>query len=312
MSSSSERPRVDHYLTRETTVYALDREAEPRLVVDPGAVVTVETHDARGGRLKRPDQVEETTPDFSERFPKANPATGPIYIRGAAPGVAVTIDVLSIDLDPTGFVLVKPDMGIIRGLSPKPIARICEVREGLVHFGELRFPVRPMVGVIGVAPAGEAIGTAYVGDHGGNIDTILAAAGSRMILRAQVEGALLYIGDVHAAMGDGEVSGTGIEIGARVTVRIGLGDLPAKRWPRLETPDRLVAIGSAPTFEAASAVVVEEMISDLGERHCLSPTDAFMLISAIGDLRVNQACGSKIDVSLRLEMPRLAVDHPGR
>jgi amidase len=305
MDGAAERPNADHYLTRDSVVYALDRDAEPRLVVDPGAVVTVETHDARGGRLRRPDQVEETTPDFSERFPKANPATGPIYVRGAMPGSALTIDILAIELDPAGFVLVKPDMGIIRGLSPKPIARICEVRDGEVQFGQLRFPVRPMVGVIGVAPAGEAIGTPYVGEHGGNIDTILAAVGSRMILRSQVEGALLYIGDVHAAMGDGEVSGTGIEIGARVTVRIGVGDRPAKRWPRLETRDRIVAIGSAPTFEAAAAIVVEEMMGDLAERHGLSATDAFMLVSAIGDLRVNQACRSKIDVSMRLEMPRL-------
>jgi amidase len=131
-----------------------------------------------------------------------------------------------------------------------------------------------------------------------------------MILRAQVEGALLYIGDVHAAMGDGEVSGTGIEIGARVTVRVGLGDTLAKRWPRLETPDRFVAIASAPTFESASSIVVEETISDLGERYGLPPTDAFMLISAVGDLRVNQACRSKIDVSLRLEMPRLQCGPP--
>lgn len=305
MDMPTDRPKADHTLTRDEVVYALDREALPRLVIDPGAVVTVETHDARGGRLKRPDQVEETTPDFTQRFPKANPATGPIFVRGAVPGSAITVDILGIDLDPAGFVLVKPDMGIIRGLSPKPIARICEVADGEVRFGNLRLPVRPMVGVIGVAPAGEAIGTPFVGDHGGNIDTILAAVGNRMILRAQVEGGLVYIGDVHAAMGDGEVSGTGIEIGACVTARIGLGEGPAKRWPRLETPDRFVVIASAPTFEAASAIVVGEMMADLAERHGLSATDAFMLISAIGDLRVNQACRSTIDVSLRLEMPKL-------
>lgn len=305
MDASAERPKADHTLSRDEVVYALDREAPPRLVIDPGAVVTVETHDARGGRLKRPDQVEETTPDFTQRFPKANPATGPIFVRGAVPGSAITVDILAIDLDPAGFVLVKPDMGIMRGLSPKPIAKICEVANGVVRFGDLRFPVRPMVGVIGVAPAGEAIGTPFVGDHGGNIDTILATVGNRMILRAQVEGGLVYIGDVHAAMGDGEVSGTGIEIGAWVTVRIGLGERPAKRWPRLETGNRFVVIASAPTFEAASAIVVEEMMADLAERHGLSATDAFMLISAIGDLRVNQACRSTIDVSLRLEMPRL-------
>jgi amidase len=304
MDGVAEWPKADHTLARDSVVYALDRDHEPRLAIDPGTVVTIETHDARGGRLKHPDQVEETAPDFSERFPKANPATGPIYVRGAAPGSSVTVDILAIDLDPAGFILMKPDTGILRGLSPRPLARMCPVRDGEVHFGGLRFPVRPMVGVLGVAPAGEAIGTAYVGDHGGNIDTILAAVGSRMILRAQVEGALVYVGDVHAAMGDGEVSGAGVEIGARVTVRIGVGEHPAKRWPRLETRDRLVAIACAPTFEAASAIVVEEMVGDLMERHDLAATDAFMLISAIGDLRVNQACRSKVDVSLRLEMPR--------
>lgn len=300
-------PRTEHVLTRDAVVYALDREAEPRLVVDPGAVITFETHDARGGRMKRADQVEETTPDFSQRFPKANPATGPVFVRGAVPGSSVTVDILDIDLDPLGFILVKPDMGIVRGLSPKPIAKMCEVRDGQVDFGDLRLPVRPMVGVIGVAPAGEAIGTAYVGSHGGNIDTTLAAVGSRLSLRAQVDGALLYVGDVHATMGDGEVTGTGIEIGARVTVRVGLDPRPARQWPRLETADRFVAIASAPTFEAAAEIVVTEMMDDLAERHGLSPADAFMLISAVGDLRVNQACRSKIDVSVRLEMPHLGV-----
>jgi amidase len=305
MNDTAAVPRADHYLARDEIVYSLDRDAKPRLTVDPGAVVTIETHDARAGRLKRPDQVEETTPDFSQRFPKANPATGPIFIRGAKAGDKVSVDILAIDLDPVGFVLVKPDMGVVRDLSAKPIAKICKVENGFIHFGALRIPVRPMVGVIGVAPAGDAIGTAYVGDHGGNIDTILNRVGTRMIVRAQVDGALVYVGDVHAAMGDGEVSGTGLEIGAKVTIRIGLEPGPAKRWPRLETPDRHVAIATAPTFEAASELVVREMMGDLTERYGIPATEAFMLLSTIGDLRVNQACNSKVDVSLRMEMPRL-------
>lgn len=292
-------------LTRDRVVYALDREAEPRLTIEPGTILTFETHDARGGRMTRPDQVEETTPDFSERFPKANPATGPVFVRGAVPGSRITVDILDIDLDPRGFILVKPDMGVIRGFSPKPIARMCDIRDGEVHFANLRFPARPMVGVIGVAPAGEAVGTAFVGDHGGNIDTTLATVGSRMTLRSQVTGGLVYIGDVHAAMGDGEVSGTAVEVGARVTVRIGLADGEASRWPRLDTADRHVVIASAPSFEEAAAIVVGEAIDELVEQHALSRADAFMLVSAVGDLRVNQACRSKIDVSLRLELPHL-------
>ena len=128
-----------------------------------------------------------------------------------------------------------------------------------------------------------------------------------MVLRSQVEGGLVYVGDVHASMGDGEVSGTGIEIGARVTVRIGLSDEPAKRWPRVETRDRHVVVASAPTFEEAAAIVVDEAMQDLVELHGLSRADAFMLVSAVGDLRVNQACRSKVDVSLRLELPRILI-----
>src|SRR5262245_46712613 len=107
------KPAADHYLTRDEVVYSLDREASPRLFIDSGAIVEIETHDARGGRLKRPDQVEETTPDFSERFPKANPATGPIFVNGVAPGDSIGIEIFAIDLDPVGFILVKPDMGIL-------------------------------------------------------------------------------------------------------------------------------------------------------------------------------------------------------
>jgi amidase len=210
------------YISRDKVVYALDRNDPPRIEIQPSTVVTIETHDARGGRLQRPDQVEETTPDFRERFPKANPATGPIFVHGAAPGDKIVVEILSIDLNKAGYILVKSDMGLVRGLSSRPIAKICPVVEGRVHFGQFCFPVRPMVGVMGVAPAGEAIGTPFVGRHGGNIDSNRSAVGSKVILPAQVRGGLVYLGDVHASMGDGEVSGTGIEIGARVTVRIGL------------------------------------------------------------------------------------------
>jgi amidase len=293
------------YVSRDQVAYALSRHDPPRLTIDSSTVVTFETHDARGGRLQRPDQVEETTPDFRERFPKTNPATGPIFVRGAAPGDRVVVEIMDIDLDDAGFVLVKPDMGIVRGLVARPIARICRVVQGEIHFGDLRFPVRPMVGVIGVAPAGEPIGTAFVGRHGGNIDSNRSAVGSRIVLPVQVPGGLVYLGDVHASMGDGEVSGTGVEIGARVRVRISLEKGGSAAWPRIDTRDRWICIASAPTYEEASEIAVREMMADLQARLGLAATDAFMLISAIGDVRVNQACRSAIDVSVRVEMPKL-------
>jgi amidase len=292
-------------ITRDRIVYSFDRDAEPRLEVGAPATVVFETHDARAGRLTRPDQVEETTPDFSERFPKTNPATGPVRVRGAAPGDTIWVEIVAIDLDPAGFVLVKPDMGLVRGLSPKPIAKICPVRDGMVHFGNLAFPVRSMVGVIAVAPAEAPMGTAYVGRHGGNIDCNRAAVGSTIRLPVQVEGALVYLGDVHASMGDGEVSGTGIEIGAGVTARLSLEKGRATRWPWIHEADRIISLAAAPSFEAAAEIAVREMMAELQRLYDIPATEAFMLISAVGDLAVNQSCRSKIDVSVRVEMPRI-------
>jgi amidase len=292
-------------LSRDQIVYCFDAAAEPRLTIAAPATLLFETHDARGGRLKRPEQVHETAPDFNDRFPKANPATGPVRVEGAEPGDTITIDIHAIDLDRQGFILVKPDMGLVRDLTAEPLASICTVEDGHVRLGDLRFRLRPMVGVIAVAPAGEPWATAYVGRHGGNIDSSRMAVGTRLHLPVQVPGGLVYVGDVHAAMGDGEVSGAGVEIGARVLVTIGLEKGTGRTWPHAETADQLITIASAPTYELASEIAVREMMALLGERLGLSPTDAFMLISAIGDVRVNQACRSKIDTSVRVEMPKL-------
>lgn len=72
-------------LTRETVTYKVDKSETPRLEIQPGTELMIETHDARAGRLKRPEQVMETAPDFRDKYPKSNPATGPIRVIGAEP-----------------------------------------------------------------------------------------------------------------------------------------------------------------------------------------------------------------------------------
>ena len=292
-------------LTRDVVSYKVDKTEAPRLEIQPGAELMIETHDARGGKLKRPEQVMETAPDFRDKYPRSNPATGPIHVAGAEPGDALVVDVLGIALDDYGFLLVKPDFGLIRNLVNEPMAKILPVKDGMIHFDNLRFPVRPMIGVMATAPEGEAIGTAYCGRHGGNMDNNAIAVGARVHLPVRVPGASFYVGDVHASMGDGEVSGTGVEIGARVHLRIGLEKGKAREWPWLETPDLLIQSASAKTYEEASEIAVFEMMKHLEERLGLKPTDAFMLISAVGHVRINQACRSPIDVSVRCEMPKM-------
>jgi amidase len=294
-----------HQLGRERISYKIDAGDPPLLEIKPVAEVMVETHDARTGRLKRAEDVMLSAPDFRDAYPKTNPATGPIRVIGAEPGDALAIDVLGIELDDYGFLLVKPDFGLVRNLVNAPIAKILKVRDGVVEFDNLRFPVRPMIGVMATATAGDAIGTAYCGRHGGNMDNNRIRVGTRVHLPVRVPGAWFYVGDVHAAMGDGEVSGTGVEIGARVHLRVQVVKGAAREWPWMETPDLLIQAASAPTYEEASEIAVREMMALLGERLGLSPPDAFMLVSAIGDVRVNQACRSPIDVSVRVEVPKL-------
>lgn len=293
-----------HFLSRERVVHAIDPAAAPLLEVEAPCELIVETHDARSGRLRRPEDVVTTAPDFSQRFPRTNPATGPIRVLGAEPGDVLTVEVLDIRLDSYGFVMVKPDMGLVRGLVNAPVAKVCPVADGLIHFGDLRLPVRPMIGVLATAPADEAIATAYVGQHGGNMDCNRATVGTRVHLPVRVAGAGFHVGDIHASMGDGEVTGSGLEIGARVHLGLTLGKGGARDWPWMETPDLWITVGSSPDYEAASEIAVREMMGLLVEQLGVTPVEAFMLLSVRGDVRVNQACRSAIDTSVRVEFPK--------
>lgn len=293
------------HLSAEEVVYAFDRSLAPRLTVPAPADVVIETLDARAGRLRRPEEVESTAPDYRDRFPKTNPATGPIAIEGAEPGDVISVDILDIALDDHGYTLAKPGFGVIPELVERPIARICPIVDGAIQFGALRLPVRPMIGVLATAPVGEPLGTAYVGRHGGNLDCNLITTGSRVHLPVRVPGGLVFIGDVHATMGDGEISGTGFEVAAKLHVRLSLTKGGAGEWPWLETEDLIATLASAPTFDQAAEFAIRAMLAQIVERHGVSTADAYMLMSIRGDLRVNQACRSPVDASARFEFPKI-------
>jgi amidase len=160
--------------------------------------------------------------------------------------------------------------------------------EELVLGESIRMPLRPMVGVIGTTPADGVIYTAEPGPQGSNIDINAITVGARVHLPVHVPGALLAIGDVHASMGDGEVSGTGVEIAAEVTVRVDLvsGAAPARPW--IETAENWITTGSGPSLEDAVEIAVEELTGLLISRLGLSRTEAFLLVSARGDVRIGQ------------------------
>src|SRR5215212_1802815 len=274
-------------IPRDQLTYAFSAAITPVATVFPGDQFVVETHDTSTGRIHRAEDVPEFVRIRDPR--KVNPAAGPVFIKGAVSGDDLIVEILDIRLQPSGFVRVLAGAGVLQeGIGPDGVLMARIDGEHVVLGERMRLPLRPMVGVIGTAPAEGAVNTAEPGPQGSNIDINAITVGACIHLPVHVPGALLAIGDVHASMGDGEVSGTGIEIAGEVTVRVELvpGAAPTRPW--IETTEAWITTGSGPTLEDAVEIAVEELTRMLMVRFGLSRTEAFLLVSARGDVRIGQ------------------------
>ena len=291
-----------HIITRDRIVYSFSRDHRPVGEVDPGDKIRFETYDARTGTiLSENDLLEEPHPIG------LNPATGPLFVRGAEPGDTLCVEIQDIQLASQGFIGIKTGTGNLGHLAEHYVTKIIRIEGEMAHFDDrIRFPIRPMVGVIGTAPTTEVVPTLYPGPHGGNMDHQDVTVGSRVYLPVFVEGALFGLGDVHAAMGDGEISMLGIEICAEVTVGIELikGEPIARPW--IETADAWITTGDAPKLVDAITIACEEMASLLQRKLDVSFEEAYLLMSATGDVRIGQACNpNQFPATIRVVFPKI-------
>ena len=292
-----------HIITRDRIVYSFSRDHRPVQEVNPGDKICFETYDARTGTiLSENDLLDQPHPRG------VNPATGPLFVRGAEPGDTLCVEIQAIQLASQGFIAIKAGTGNLGHLAERYVTKLIRIEGSTAHFDDrISFPVRPMVGVIGTAPAEEAVPTLYPGSHGGNMDHSDVKAGSRVYLPVFVEGALFGLGDVHAAMGDGEISMVGIEICAEVTVRIELikGESISRPW--IETADAWITTGDAPKLVDAITTACEEMASLLQRKLDISFEEAYLLMSATGDVRIGQVCNpNHFPATIRVVFPKLS------
>lgn len=291
-----------HIITRDHIVYSFDREHRPVRIIDPGDKIRFETYDARTGTIRSEDNLLDRPHPLG-----ANPATGPVFVKCAEPGDTLRVEILAIELASQGFIAIKAGLGNLGHLAEKYVTRLVQIEDGVVHYDDrIRFPVRPMIGVIGTAPAGESVSTLYPGPHGGNMDHNDVKVGSCVYLPVFVEGALFGVGDVHAAMGDAEVTMTGIEICADVTVRVNLikGESIPRPW--IETDASWITTGDAPKLADAITIACEEMANLLQRKLSVSFDDAYMLMSAIGDVRISQSCQpNQFPSTIRVVFPKI-------
>ncbi|WP_041694977.1 acetamidase/formamidase family protein [Alicyclobacillus acidocaldarius] len=265
-------------------VYSLAPYHPPALSVPEGAVVHIETCDCFENQIEREDQ-DFGTLDWS----RINPATGPVYVEGAAPGDLLAVHILDIQLAKRGIMTTGPGLGVMGDQLSENAIRFAEIdQDQVVLPGGVRAPLRPMIGVIGVAPACGEVPCGTPGDHGGNMDCTRITAGAVLLLPVSAPGALFALGDLHAAMGDGEVGVSGVEIAGRVTVRLNVVRGASCPAPMVVSPDDVSVIASAATLDEAAELATKRAATWLSAAARLHLADAAMLLSAAGRLRICQ------------------------
>ena len=150
---------VDHVVTRDQVVWGFGPEMEPVLEVEPGAVVRFETNDCFTGQIQSEEDLV-TGIDFD----RVNSATGPVAVTGAEPGDSLIVEILEVKTVATGVATIIPGIGQLIDQVRAPLTQVFQVEGETVHMNDrISFPLRPMVGVVGVATGGETISNAYAG-----------------------------------------------------------------------------------------------------------------------------------------------------
>jgi amidase len=293
-----------HRIGRDDVVWAFAPDLSPVLEIDPGEIITLETNDCFSGQIS--SELDLVT---AIDFDRVNSATGPIAVRGAEPGDSLVVELLEVRTEAKGFATLIPGVGQLSGQVNAPLTQVFRVEGEVIHMTDrISFPLRPMVGVIGVATGTERVGNGFAGEHGGNLDNHLHGPGATVYLPVRQPGGMLAIGDMHASMGDGEVCFTGVEIAGEVTVRVGLLKGKQGRWPVTELRDSWVVHGTAgPDFMEALDLAVEEGARFLVDQWGFTMEEAFVFLSVACDANICQACRpQEFSTVARVSIPKVS------
>ena len=265
----------------EKVLYAFDKELEPALVVPSGTTVRVRTKDCFGNQVQRPeDELDEIDWDH------INPATGPIFVEGAVPGGALKVTIEAIEFDGQTASCTGEGEGVCGDRFDAWSTHLCKIDgDELVWDEELRIPLRPMIGVIAIT------------------------AGAPLYFPVYTDGALFGCGDMHAAMGDGEISVSGAEAAGWATVTLEALPKLALTDPLIENATHLGVIASAESLDAAADRAVHEMVDLICDRTGKLAEEMVMLLSLVADVQVCQMVDP--EKTVRFMVPKYVLDALG-
>jgi len=288
-------------------------EAAPVLHVHSGDYVNVRTVlTSSPDRLEAagvpPDLVEKELRDVQqvkERGPGGHVLTGPIYVEEAEPGDVLEVRFTAIDLAiPYGYNAIGQAGFLSDEIFDRKMRIInLDAKKMLGHFAEgIDIPLHPFFGSVGVAPPKEAgrWNSAPPWIHAGNLDNKELVAGTSLFIPVHVKGALLEIGDGHAAQGNGEVDITAIETSLIGHLQLVVHKGRSQHWPRAETPTHYISMGTDRDLNAATHTAVREMIAWLMEEKKMTQADAYMLCSVAADVDITQLVDGNVGVHVML------------
>lgn len=275
-----------HRITMKDVVYKADKNNPPVLTIESGDTVIFECRDAFNQVIRKP---EDLPVDFDMEH--INPATGPVFVKGAEPGDTLEVHIEKIEVADQGACCIIPDFGFLAPEYPEPWTRIVPIKEGYAEFSDrVRIPIDPFPGTLIVAPTEVTHdhGTLIPKEYGGNMDSRACTEGTTVYLPVFVEGALFGVGDVHAVQGDGEVCGTAVEVDADVTIRFIVNKTKRIERPQYENTDYFMTTAWAETIDEACKIALRDMIDWLVKEKDITREEAYALCSCVVDLRISQ------------------------
>ena len=316
---SGGQPNVVQFKAGMDNVKATFGPAEPVAHVRPGGILEANSLDCFGNALQKPG-------DPFSNIKIDNPLTGPFYIDGAEPGDTLVVQILDLQVDgKQGVGTFGPGFGAANSthytpmLEKEPLPERAwyypiDAERKLITFQALdsnfsvEFPMHPFLGCIGVAPAnGEARSSIVPAEFGGNMDAPEVSPGNTLYLRVNVRGALFYFGDGHAAMGDGEVAGSAVEVPMKARLKFDLVKSYSTGWPRFENEHELMTAGIYRPVDDAVRIAVTEMVHWVHRDYGLSELDAYELFSKVGKLHLTEMVDPNYVVVASIEKRYLLV-----
>jgi acetamidase/formamidase len=290
---------VVHYHATIDNVKYVYAAAPPVAHLHIGNILEANSLDCFGNAIKKPG-------DTLALVKGDNPLTGPFFIDGAEPGDTLIVHILDLQVDGNqGLGAFAPGFGALNETNYTPMlhpplpekiwfypidhADNTATFQALDSNYKVKIPLHPFLGCIGVAPAGgEARSSVVPAEFGGNMDAPEASAGNTLYLPVNVSGALLYFGDGHAAMGDGEIAGTAVEVPMRARLQVDV--LKGKRtaWPRFENEKEIMAAGIYRPVDDALRIAFTELVAWIHADYGLSELDAYELLSKVAKIHLTE------------------------